>query len=270
MAITGIYKITSPTGRIYIGQSWDIEERFKQHKNPRQPKGRKLKFSMLKHGANLHSFEILHTLPPDVAQNILDDYECFYIEHYTKSGIKMLNCKEGGSTGKHSAETRELLSLQRKGKPNPWKSEEMKEYNRTRVMSAETIEKIRTANKNKYPVGLHPNIGIKRSDETKRKISEAKKGKMIGTAHPLYGKPRPDAVKEALRKANTGKKASEETKAKMRERIKAKGHPRQGKKLSDESKEKMRQSALNRSQESKNRIAEANRRRFSSYKKEAA
>ena len=28
----GIYKITSPTGRIYIGQSVNIERRFKQHK----------------------------------------------------------------------------------------------------------------------------------------------------------------------------------------------------------------------------------------------
>jgi len=29
----GIYKITSPKGKTYIGQSINIEKRFKEHKN---------------------------------------------------------------------------------------------------------------------------------------------------------------------------------------------------------------------------------------------
>jgi predicted GIY-YIG superfamily endonuclease len=28
----GIYKITSPSGKVYIGQSWDIYDRWKKHK----------------------------------------------------------------------------------------------------------------------------------------------------------------------------------------------------------------------------------------------
>ena len=32
--ICGIYKITSPTGRIYIGQSKNIKQRFRDYNKP--------------------------------------------------------------------------------------------------------------------------------------------------------------------------------------------------------------------------------------------
>lgn len=59
--ICGIYKITSPTGRVYIGQSVDINHRFDSYikmyiKNEGQVK---LHRSFLKHGVENHIFEIL-------------------------------------------------------------------------------------------------------------------------------------------------------------------------------------------------------------------
>jgi group I intron endonuclease len=55
----GIYKITSPSGRIYIGQSINIKRRFKEY-NSRLGKGQLLlNRSFLKYGVENHIFEII-------------------------------------------------------------------------------------------------------------------------------------------------------------------------------------------------------------------
>lgn len=47
----GIYKITSPTGKVYVGQSVDIEKRWNQYKNENKSfVGPRLYNSLLKHG----------------------------------------------------------------------------------------------------------------------------------------------------------------------------------------------------------------------------
>jgi group I intron endonuclease len=56
----GIYKITSPSSKIYIGQSIDIERRFKNYKSLSQTKKQvMLHYSFKKYGINNHLFEII-------------------------------------------------------------------------------------------------------------------------------------------------------------------------------------------------------------------
>jgi group I intron endonuclease len=55
----GIYKITNPVGQIYIGQSKNIEQRFKSHKLVPLSTGAKLKESFLKYGVDNHVFEVI-------------------------------------------------------------------------------------------------------------------------------------------------------------------------------------------------------------------
>ena len=50
--ICGIYKITSPTGKIYIGQSVDIKKRWNHHKYAKDKKCSKLYSSFKKYGYN--------------------------------------------------------------------------------------------------------------------------------------------------------------------------------------------------------------------------
>lgn len=59
--ICGIYKITSPSGRVYIGQSRNIKGRFCSYKNLHSTtKGQiKLFRSFKKHGVENHTFEII-------------------------------------------------------------------------------------------------------------------------------------------------------------------------------------------------------------------
>ena len=108
----GIYKITSPTGKIYIGQTKDLKRRIRDYRNgsPRQPK---LFNSIQKHGWNAHKIELVHELPEDISQEVIDNYEIFYWEAYRDIGFNILNLKEPGGDGKHSEESLETMRQKR-------------------------------------------------------------------------------------------------------------------------------------------------------------
>jgi group I intron endonuclease len=148
--LIGIYKITSPSGKINIGQSWDINKRKYKYETLRCQNQRHLYHSLLKYGWKNHKFEIIHEFPEDITQSVLDNYEIVYWEMYKNCGIEMLNIKEPGRGGKHSEESKKRMSIAGKG----------------RIVSFETRNKIRIGN-----------TGKNKSKEHRRKISEARKGK---------------------------------------------------------------------------------------------
>jgi group I intron endonuclease len=61
----GVYKITSPTGKVYIGSSRNIERRFYLYKLLRCSAQIKLYHSFVKHGVENHLFEIVCECHPD-------------------------------------------------------------------------------------------------------------------------------------------------------------------------------------------------------------
>lgn len=134
----GVYKIESPIGEVYIGQSWNIEKRFnKDYRNSNLCKNqRKLSASFNTHGLRNHSFNVIHELPADVDQFTMDRFEQVYIQSYKDAGVSLLNIRGGGSRGRHSKETIDIM----KSKLGKWM------------------------------------IGKKDSEETKKKKSNAKKG----------------------------------------------------------------------------------------------
>lgn len=111
----GIYKITSPNNRIYIGQSKNIEKR-RMYYTPGRCKNQKLiNNSLKKYGYKNHKFEVMYILPEDVEQNILDNFEIFYYQQYKSSGVKMLNLKEcGNGGGKHTESTKLIIGKKSK------------------------------------------------------------------------------------------------------------------------------------------------------------
>lgn len=62
----GIYKITSPTKKVYIGQSVNIERRFLVYKKLNCKKQPRLYDSFRKYGVDKHKFEILCECEADV------------------------------------------------------------------------------------------------------------------------------------------------------------------------------------------------------------
>lgn len=139
----GIYKIISPSNRIYIGQSRDLVRRKRNYKNTLGKGQPKLHYSILKYGWDAHFFEIVHQLPEDITQEILNIYEVLYWQQYKDCGKKVLNVREPGSNGKlsedikrkmsesskgklHSEETKRKMSNMRKGKSLGTRTEEQK------------------------------------------------------------------------------------------------------------------------------------------------
>lgn len=105
-----IYKITSPSNKVYIGQSWNIMGRVSKYKTGHCLHQPKICNSIKKYGWNSHLFEIIHELPIDIEQEVLDRYEQIYIDQYRNCNIELMNIREGGSRGKHSEETKKKLT----------------------------------------------------------------------------------------------------------------------------------------------------------------
>jgi group I intron endonuclease len=125
--MVGIYKITSPSGKIYIGQSWDIIDRWRHYKRPGYKNNQiKLQRSFKKYGVENHIFEIIHYLPMTTKQQILDQYEIFYIEQYKESGVELLNLRDGGHGAKHTEQSKEKIREAHLGKPKHTKESRKK------------------------------------------------------------------------------------------------------------------------------------------------
>lgn len=87
MQISCIYKITSPTNKIYIGSTSDFIKRIKHYRNLDCKAQRKLCSSFLKYGFNNHKIEIIEYCEFDE----LLKKERYYGELYNSIGINGLN-----------------------------------------------------------------------------------------------------------------------------------------------------------------------------------
>lgn len=147
--ITGIYKITSPSGKVYIGQSKDCKLRERFYRTLQCNKQWKIHYSILKYGWEAHQFEVIHQCSIEE----LNDLEVYYIELYqcfnTEHG---LNLQSGGNRPFHGEET---------------------------------LNKMRLAQLGKYKGRISNRKGVKLSDETKLKISNSKKGKPLSLDHKI-------------------------------------------------------------------------------------
>jgi len=164
----GIYKVTSPVGRVYIGQSTDIDYRFSCYKRLKCKPQLRIYNSFIKYGVDNHVFEILEECSADS----LNERERHWQDFYNVLGKEGLNCLlvsteslqkvlsdemksriSNSLTGfRHTDESKTKISKGLTGRP----------------VSEETRRKISESNKDKH-----------RSPETARKISEALKGRKI-------------------------------------------------------------------------------------------
>lgn len=212
--IAGIYKITSPSGKVYVGQSWDIGKRWAYHQNRGHVLQTPLGNSFKKYSAANHRFEVLYELPSDLPNNTqycLDIWEQFLMDESRLNGDILLNLREAGSTGNLSKETKAKLSASRRGK-------KLSDETRAKISASLTGKKypfrkkgyvlsdaarrnIRASKQsnvtlylgNTFGAGGKGRLGQPHSEETKQKISHANRG----------GK-RPDlAVRNRLRKGQS-------------------------------------------------------------------
>jgi group I intron endonuclease len=180
--IIGIYKITSPTDGVYIGQAIDIKDRWLDYASLHCENQRRLYHSLKKHGVKNHTFEIIHTLE---AYNLskseirieLNKLEIRYIKEFNSfvddNKEHGLNLTRGGDVGEISEETRKLMSECRMGEKNQWYG-----------VTGEN----------------HPLFGRKHSEEQNKNHSEMMKGVLKGRPSPFKDVPKSEEFKQKLRK----------------------------------------------------------------------
>lgn len=195
----GIYKITSNTKKIYIGQSVNIYERFRRYKLIQNCKTQhRLYNSLIKHGVENHKFEVIE----ECIIEQLNERERYWQDYYDAIGENGLNLKlteTNDKSGFCSEEVRSKLSTAKKnvfnGENNPmWgklhtdeTKRKIREKALNRRLSDETKKKISMSVKKRgYKVPEHHKqklrdikIGVPLSIEHKEKISRTRIDKGI-------------------------------------------------------------------------------------------
>lgn len=160
-SMVGIYTITNPKNKLYVGQSIDLERRKKDYssntKSRRQQ--RKIDLSIKKYGWENHTFKIIK----ECKEEDLNELEIYYIKKYNsiKEG---LNISEGGyyfhkvNIGrKHTKKTiKKMKDWWSKNKTKRSK-ETIEKISKTkrenpRVLTPQMIENHRKSSPNKKPI----------------------------------------------------------------------------------------------------------------------
>lgn len=113
--MVGIYKITSPSGKVYIGSAFNINKRWNVYKGLHCKQQPKLYNSLIKYGIKNHIFEIVEECSID----LLYEKEIYYKQQFIKKlgWGKTLFCQIiDGNGGFKSEETKRKIGEGNKGK----------------------------------------------------------------------------------------------------------------------------------------------------------
>ena len=111
MKVIGIYKITSPSGKIYIGQTVDFVKRKSHYKNLKRNHQIRLYNSIKKYGWENHILRLIEEC--DVS--LLNDRERYWQDYYNVTDSrKGLNCKLTKATDKTGFHSEEMKKNQRR------------------------------------------------------------------------------------------------------------------------------------------------------------
>lgn len=175
----GIYKITSPSGRIYIGQSVDIEKRINSYKRLDCKKQPRLYNSLLKYGPDNHFFEVV-----EECEIIHLNHSERYWQDYFDCLSNGLNCRlqsTSDKSGRLSIETKLKISKNRKGIAAKYLNNEER---LKKISKSLTGKKLSDAHRKSLSIShmglkLHPD-SIKKMilSRTGLKMSDAFKNKM--------------------------------------------------------------------------------------------
>lgn len=182
--IYGIYAITNPVGKIYIGQSIDCNRRKREYRFMNKGRQRLLLNSILKYGWPAHYFEVIKICK----ESELEEYEKKFIRQFnTLNPVVGLNLRDGGKHGslseetkkkmkgrKHTAATRLKMSITRKGRVPFWCI--------GRKVSEETLNKKRGKRWKQKPeiiqkmYGNTRALGYRHTEDAKRRMAISRSG----------------------------------------------------------------------------------------------
>jgi group I intron endonuclease len=179
--MVGIYKITSPSGKVYVGQSIDIERRIKKYNSLNCGNQTKLINSFNKYGVDTHVFDTI----VECNEQSLNQLERKWQEHY-KAVENGLNCRYTETTdksGRLSEETKKRIGQSHKGRIHT------------------------DASKSNMRVPKSDSSNMGRYDKS-------------GNNNPFYGKTHTEETKNIIREKRKQQVFTEETRNKISQRLK--------------------------------------------------
>lgn len=208
---SGVYVITAPSGRQYVGSAVNFKSRWSVHRHHLQAgthHSRKLQAAWNKYGEQLTFDRLLICAREHVVM-----YEQLAIDALRPA----LNVAPmaGSSLGyRHTEETKARFHERKKARTDTPARVAAMAARRGVPLSEEHKAKVQAAK-----------IGVKRSDAARASMAAAQMGKKQSAetiekrVSKLRGKPRPQHVIEAMAAAHRGRVVSEEQKAKQRATI---------------------------------------------------
>lgn len=182
----GIYGLRNKVNdKWYIGQSVDIFDRWKDYKRLKCKNQRKILHALKKYGYDGFEKRIIELCDNDIPQSVLDLKEDSWIRHLN-SIDNGYNIRNGGSRGRHTDETKRLLSHRNISAES---RKRMSESATGKIISDETRRKISTTLQ-----------GRKFSAEHRRKISDANRRRVVSddTRLKQRAKRMPESAKKIL------------------------------------------------------------------------
>jgi len=186
-----IYKLTSPNGKSYIGQTIrPIEKRLEEHRTGESKRCRALYNAIKEYG--WENFEKEWNEVPDDDLNFYEEMLVALLGTLSPYGY---NLKEGGgNTGKPCEETRQKQSEAKLCDKNFWYGKSGEKHPRHGKSSSDETRRKQS----------EAHIGQVMSEETRKKISEAHIGKVMS-----------EESRQKMSESRIGIPLSEETKQKM-------------------------------------------------------
>lgn len=164
----GIYKIENIKGKVYIGQSVDIKDRWTKYNSLNCGNQTKLKNSLEKYGVESHKFEILE----ECDETLLNKRERYWQEYYdvVNSGLNCKLTETDDKSGRLSEETKIKIGNSNRNRVH---SEQSKLNMRKPKSDSSKIGKYDKSGKN------NPFYGRRHSEETKKQIKDKRKNQII-------------------------------------------------------------------------------------------
>ena len=227
----GVYKITSPTNKIYIGQSTNIEKRKKSYSKLKCKDQTKLYSSLIKYGWENHIFEIIEQC--DESQLLIR--ETYWKNYYNVLEIPSLCCRLDGKGGRMGMDSKKKLSSKIK---DYWDNISEDEYKKRVEKSRDAQNRPEVKEKQKLKKGIEKPQWVK----DKLKVSQNKESTVKKRKESLrkYWDSMSLEERERLRKLNSETQLRPDVREKL---SKNNGSHRL------EVREKQRKAALNRKKE---------------------
>lgn len=195
---SGIYKITNPKGKVYVGQSINLTRREKEYKRSRGFENQMLLYNSInKYGWNTHIFEIIE----ECDLNILNTKERYYqdlLNSLNPNGLNLTLTKSIDKSGYVSDIVKEKIRKKAIGRKHSNKTKlKMSNAHKGKKLSVETLLKFSEVKKGKNNYWF----GKKLSKKHRLKMSLAAEGnkKLLGYKHT-------EESKEKIRQSKLGKK----------------------------------------------------------------